>query len=70
MALDPQQRSRRPVTRALCAMLALGGIAAVIVAIVQAVLHGVFPSPTALIMLLTGIPGIYIFGRYAYLGHG
>jgi hypothetical protein len=70
MVVDHKPSIRRSITRVVCGLLALGGCAALVALCAKAYISGATPDKVELLTLLFGLPGLYIFGRYAYLGHG
>jgi hypothetical protein len=61
---------RRSITRVVCGLLALLGCIGIVALCAKAYISGEAPDRVEMLTLLAGLPAFYIFGRYAYLGHG
>ena len=70
MVVDPKPSVRRSTTRVICALLALGGATAFVALCAKSIMSETLPSTVDLVFLAASLPGMYIFARYAYLGHG
>ena len=70
MVVNPKPSVRRSTTRVICALLAIGGAAALVALCAKSIMSEAMPGTADLVFLAASLAGIYIFARYAYLGHG
>ena len=70
MVVNPKPSVRRSTTRVICVLLALGGGTVLVASCAKFLISQTMPSTADLAILAISLPGIYIFSRYAYFGHG
>jgi hypothetical protein len=69
MTQGPPTKIAHPAKRAICAFLALGGVATFIVAVVDFTVTGRSLLATEILLLALAFRGFCVFGLYAVKGH-
>jgi hypothetical protein len=67
---ERKPRVAHPIKRVICALLACGGVLALVSRCDQALVAEAFPNVGDFFSIVAGAFATYIFGLYAYRGHG